>query len=173
MSSYNNGFTREDIEVLPGCAFFEPEGEAGFCLGFTREGSVMTVEQGLQAVNADEVGETPLDHFMTGVKARIELVLLETDLAQIVKVIPTATLTAGRLTFGGVPGGKAAVGRVYHRPFAYPDGSRDILLHRATNISDQSFTHKHTDPDSVTCAFEGTADLTKSDGDLLGGVGQA
>lgn len=171
-NSYNNA-AFDDAEVLrePGCAFWTDDTGRLF-LGFTEEGATLELNPNQEAQLADETGSTPLHHVNLGDTARITLNMLETTLARIARICPTISLVGGFLRFGSVPGQQMPQGEIVHRPFSAPDGSRDLILHAATNIADQSFVHNSKEPMKVTCTFEGHMDENENDGSFLGGIGQ-
>ena len=141
-------------------------------LGYTREGATLGITQGGEAQNADEGGDTPLHHVSKGATARMTLDALETNLARFALLCPTATYAGGLLRFGVTPGTRLAQRRIVHRPFAYPDGSMDLVIENASMIGDQSFAHKHSEPMVLTCVFEGCLDETQDSGALVNaGIG--
>jgi hypothetical protein len=165
-------FDNAEIERQPGCAIWT-DSTGTIILGFTKEGASMPFTPGADMEKADEAGATPLHMVSMGETARIELIMLQTDLARWARVYPFATYTGGNLRFGMIPGQRLPTGKIAHRPFGYPDGSRDLVLEAAVNIADQNFVHNHTEPLVLSCAFEGTLVETNPDGQLLGGgIGQ-
>lgn len=172
MSSYSGpAFSDDEIQREPGCAFWT-DATGRIFLGFTEEGATLELTPNQEAQLADETGNTPLHHVNLGDTARITLNMLETTLARIARICPTISLVGGFLRFGSVPGQQMPKGEIVHRPFSTPDGSRDLILHAATNVADQSFVHNSKEPMKVTCTFEGHVDETQDDGELVGGIGQ-
>jgi len=170
MGSYSM-IDKDAVEALPGCAFWI-DNTGRIFLGVTENGAAMTMESNAQKITCDEGGNTPLKFLTGGDSARIELTMLETTFARMARVCPNMTLDGSILKFGAVPGQTMPTGTVFHRPFAYPDGSRDLILKNACNIADQNLMHKFDEPMKLTCSFEGVLDETADDGDLLtGGLG--
>ena len=169
------GFDKGAIRHLPGCAIWTDE-FGTILLGFSSkdEGAALEVNQNLEPQFADETGETPLYYFTKGETARISFPMLQTNLDRLARVVPTAELVGGVIRFGNRPGKQMPTGKIVHRPFSYPDGSRDLVLNNAINIADQNYVHKGADPMIVSCTFEGVVDEDQDDGQLLnGGIGQA
>ena len=77
----------------------------GVVLGITAAGSQITYEQIWREKTGDQTGQTVLDEDLVGEKMSIELTLKEFTVANLGRVIPGATVTAGAVKAGVQYGG--------------------------------------------------------------------
>lgn len=172
MNPYAIGFDKSEVERLPGCAFWT-DSFGTILLGYTKEGASLEVDPGLEEEVADESGNTPLQFVHVGDKCRLKLIMLETTLARMERVLPTSDLSGGELRFGVTPGTVAATGKIVHRPFAYGDGSHDLVVDQAVNIGKQVFSQKTKEVMTINCEFEAVLQENNASGNLTGaGIGQ-
>lgn len=138
-------------------------------LGFTKGGVEVSVETNTHEVTVDQMGETPINEYITSRSCKVTVPLAETTLENLVKIMPGATLItdSSEVTkkYVQVPTGvgssllKVAQELVLH-PIANAaeDKSDDFTIPRAATAGAMSYSYKLDDERIYSCEFKAYAD---------------
>lgn len=147
----------------------------GTDLGFTKGGVEVSVETQTHEVTVDQMGDTPINEYITSRSCTVTVPLAETTLENLVKVMPGATLvtdtTEQTKKYVTVPTAtgqsllKVAQVLILH-PIANAenDKSDDFTVMRAATAGAMSYSYKLDDERIFSCEFKAYAD---EDGNLF------
>ena len=147
----------------------------GTDLGFTKGGVEVSVETQTHEVTVDQMGDTPINEYITSRSCTVTVPLAETTLENLVKVMPGATLvtdtkvsTKKYVTVPTATGQsllKVAQVLILH-PIANAenDKSDDFTVMRAATAGAMSYSYKLDDERIFSCEFKAYAD---EDGNLF------
>lgn len=147
----------------------------GTDLGFTKGGVEVSVETQTHEVTVDQMGDTPINEYITSRSCTVTVPLAETTLENLVKVMPGATLvtdtkenTKKYVTVPTATGQsllKVAQVLVLH-PIANADNDKsdDFTVMRAATAGAMSYSYKLDDERIFSCEFKAYAD---EDGNLF------
>ena len=141
----------------------------GTDLGFTKGGVEVSVETQTHEVTVDQMGDTPINEYITSRSCTVTVPLAETTLENLVKVMPGATLvtdtTEATKKYVAVPTAtgqsllKVAQILVLH-PIANADNDKsdDFTVMRAATAGAMSYSYKLDDERIFSCEFKAYAD---------------
>ena len=145
-------------------------------LGFTKGGVEVNVETTTHEVTVDQMGETPINEYITARTCTVTVPLAETTLDNLVKIMPGATLVTDKTTpdtkkYVQVPVGtgqsllKVAQELVLH-PIANADENKldDFTVMKAATAGALQFSYKLDEERIYSCEFKAYAD---KDGNLF------
>lgn len=147
----------------------------GTDLGFTKGGVEVSVETQTHEVTVDQMGDTPINEYITSRSCTVTVPLAETTLENLVKVMPGATLvtdtTESTKKYVTVPTAtgqsllKVAQVLILH-PIANADNDKsdDFTVMRAATAGAMSYSYKLDDERIFSCEFKAYAD---EDGNLF------
>ena len=147
----------------------------GTDLGFTKGGVEVSVETQTHEVTVDQMGDTPINEYITSRSCTVTVPLAETTLENLVKVMPGATLVTDTVeatkkyvtvpTATGQSLLKVAQTLVLH-PIANADSDKsdDFTVMRAATAGAMSYSYKLDDERIFSCEFKAYAD---EDGNLF------
>lgn len=147
----------------------------GTDLGFTKGGVEVSVETQTHEVTVDQMGDTPINEYITSRSCTVTVPLAETTLENLVKVMPGATLVTDTQetskkyvtvpTATGQSLLKVAQVLVLH-PIANADNDKsdDFTVMRAATAGAMSYSYKLDDERIFSCEFKAYAD---EDGNLF------
>ena len=147
----------------------------GTDLGFTKGGVEVSVETQTHEVTVDQMGDTPINEYITSRSCTVTVPLAETTLENLVKVMPGATLvtdtkesTKKYVTVSTATGQsllKVAQVLILH-PIANADNDKsdDFTVMRAATAGAMSYSYKLDDERIFSCEFKAYAD---EDGNLF------
>lgn len=147
----------------------------GTDLGFTKGGVEVSVETQTHEVTVDQMGDTPINEYITSRSCTVTVPLAETTLENLVKVMPGATLvtdtqetTKKYVTVPTATGQsllKVAQVLILH-PIANADNDKsdDFTVMRAATAGAMSYSYKLDDERIFSCEFKAYAD---EDGNLF------
>lgn len=138
-------------------------------LGFTKGGVEVSVETNTHEVMVDQMGETPINEYITSRTCKVTVPLAETTLENLIKIMPGATLIADTSDdskkYVQVPTGvgqsllKVAQELVLHPVAnANEDKSDDFTIPRAATAGALSYSYKLDDERIYSCEFKAYAD---------------
>lgn len=173
--------TAKDINIGVCDVLYYPIGVTiPVALGLSQGGMTLKYEPKFHELKADQMGETPLDDVLIGETVTVEGVILDTSLAKILALMPTASADSDKdqlkaVTFGSRPGLRVTdfAGKfVLHPVAAGDDYSRDIIIHFGANTGGMELAGKLDDEWKLNLVIKGYYDDTKPDGDRLFRIGQ-
>ena len=141
----------------------------GTDLGFTKGGVEVSVETQTHEVTVDQMGDTPINEYITSRSCTVTVPLAETTLENLVKVMPGATLvtdtqetTKKYVTVPTATGQsllKVAQVLILH-PIANADNDKsdDFTVMRAATAGAMSYSYKLDDERIFSCEFKAYAD---------------
>lgn len=147
----------------------------GTNLGFTKGGVEVTVETETHEVTVDQMGETPINEYITSRTCTVSVPLAETTLENLVKIMPGATLVTDSSEadkkYVQVPVGtgqsllKVAQALVLH-PIANDDAdkSEDFTVMKAATAGALNYSYMLDEERIFNCEFKAYAD---DDGNLF------
>ena len=147
----------------------------GTDLGFTKGGVEVSVETQTHEVTVDQMGDTPINEYITSRSCTVTVPLAETTLENLVKVMPGATLvtdtqetTKKYVTVPTATGQsllKVAQVLILH-PIANADNDKsdDFTVMRAATAGAMSYSYKLDDERIFSCEVTAYAD---EDGNLF------
>lgn len=147
----------------------------GTDLGFTKGGVEVSVETQTHEVTVDQMGDTPINEYITSRSCTVTVPLAETTLENLVKVMPGATLVTDTQetskkyvtvpTATGQSLLKVAQVLILH-PIANADNDKsdDFTVMRAATAGAMSYSYKLDDERIFSCEFKAYAD---EDGNLF------
>lgn len=149
-------------------------------LGHTKGGVEVTYTPEFADILADMYGTTPVDKALVGEVITIKVPLAESQVANLAKAIPLSTLTggtSGRTTIGKQAGarlGALAASLVLH-PLVNGAGvlDDDVVIHKAVAHGEVVLPFMVDEERVVEVEFIALIDTTKSDGNLLGHIGDS
>lgn len=139
---------------------------------------------GVEVTYSPEYHETKVDkytgvveRFLIGEKFGAKVPLAEFTLDVIKAAIPNSTKTSTKLTIGSNAGKRlstSAATLVLH-PVAneVSDRSDDVVIYKAAVTNEITIAHKNDGEKILEAMFEGLVDETRSDGNLLGLIGDS
>lgn len=138
-------------------------------LGFTKGGVEVTVETSTHEVTVDQMGETPINEYITSRTCTVNVPLAETTLENLVKIMPGATMitdaTDDTKRYVEVPTGvgssllKVAQPLVLHPVAnAEEDKSDDFTIARAATAGALNYSYQLDEERIYTCEFKAYAD---------------
>lgn len=151
---------------------------AGTDLGFSKGGVTFTYSPEYADLLADTYGKTPIDKALVGEVVTVKVPFTEPQIARLKKAIPLGVNTvAGRLTFGSTAGqrllAQAAQLVLHPQNNTAGDRSEDIVLHKAVVHKEVALNFEVDNQRVTEVEFVALIDTTKSDGNLLGFVGDS
>ena len=141
----------------------------GTDLGFTKGGVEVSVETQTHEVTVDQMGDTPINEYITSRTCTVTVPLAETTLENLVKIMPGATLIADTADetkkYVSVPTAtgqsllKVAQELILH-PIANADEDKsdDFTLPKAATAGAMSYSYKLDDERIYSCEFKAYAD---------------
>ena len=141
----------------------------GTDLGFTKGGVEVTVETETHEVTVDQMGNTPINEYITSRTCTVTVPLAETTLENLVKIMPGATLvtdsTEETKKYVEVPVGtgqsllKIAQTLVLH-PIANADTDKsdDFTIAKAATAGALNYSYMLDEERIFTCEFKAYAD---------------
>lgn len=158
--------------------FYTPPGETEeVYLGLTKGGGEFTYEADWHDINEiDQFGTTIVDSILIGEKASYKTNVVDTSLAAIKRVAPTASDADGKaLTFGQRPGLRMQplAGRLRIHPVSagMSDKSRDVIIYKAGSKTNLNLQYKLDAEWVVPCEWSAYPDETRPLGDQLFRIG--
>jgi hypothetical protein len=151
----------------------------GVDLGHTKGGVTFSYSPEYTDITADKYGNTPIDKVLTGEILTVTVPLAEPQVARIKEIIPLSTEvgTNGRATIGKVAGSRllAQAAQLVLHPLNNAANvlTEDIVLHKAVVHGEVSMNFEVDNERVVEVEFIALIDTTKSDGNLLGFVGDS
>lgn len=141
----------------------------GTDLGFTKGGVEVSVETQTHEVTVDQMGDTPINEYITSRTCTVTVPLAETTLENLVKIMPGATLIADTADetkkYVSVPTAtgqsllKVAQELILH-PIANADEDKsdDFTVPKAATAGAMSYSYKLDDERIYSCEFKAYAD---------------
>lgn len=138
-------------------------------LGFTKGGVEVSVETSTHEVTVDQMGETPINEYITSRSCTVTVPLAETTLENLVKIMPGATLVVDSADTEKkhviVPTGtgqslmKVAQELILH-PIANSDEDKsdDFTVPRASTAGALNYSYKLDEERIYNCEFKAYAD---------------
>jgi hypothetical protein len=149
----------------------------GTDLGHTKGGVTVEYEPVIQDITVDKYGETPSEKVLTGEHLRATVPLAESTIANIGNAIPAGTTTDSKITLGGQVGDRllALAGELVLHPIANDsdDLSEDVVIYKAVAVETVELPFMVDEERVVEVTFEGMIDESRSDGDMLGLIGDS
>lgn len=148
----------------------------GVDLGHTKGGVTVTYEPEIHDITVDLYGSTPAEKVLIGQKLKAKVPLAESSIANLTVAIPESTVDGTNLTFGGEVGLRmsSVAGELVLHPIANDtDLSEDIIIYSAVVVSTLEIPFKVDAERILEIEFEGMIDETKSDGNMLGMIGDS
>ena len=150
----------------------------GLDLGHTKGGVEVSYEPVYKDVQVDQYGETVYDKVLIGEKWTAKVPLAEKTIANIRNAIPQGEFAGAankRMTIGHNSGqsGRADAQQLVLHPLAEGTRAYDIVFYKAYAMGTVVLNHKVDEETIVECEFIALIDETKSDGNLLGLIGDS
>lgn len=147
----------------------------GTDLGFTKGGVQVAVETETHEVTVDQMGNTPINEYITSRTCTVTVPLAETTLDNLVKIMPGATLvtdtTENTKKYVQVPTGtgqsllKVAAELILHpQANADEDKSEDFTVMKAATAGAMTYSYMLDEERIFECQFKAYAD---EDGNLF------
>lgn len=154
------------------CDVYFNERKMGFTIG------------GVEYVYTPEYHETKVDQitgvierFLIGEKVSAKVPLAETILTNLKDAIAHATDNTSSLTFGSKTGKRASsvahLLRLHPQEFADEDDRFDVRIYKAHSTGEITLGFKTDGERIAEVMFEGLADTSRSDGNMLGMIGDS
>lgn len=151
----------------------------GTDIGHTAGGVEVSYEPTFAPIKVDKYGDTAVDDKLTGETLKVKIPFAEYTIANLNKAIANSTLAGSgnaRITIGSASGksnfSKAAQ-IVIHPLDASTSRAYDIVLYKASPISEVALQHKVDEQKIIMVEFKAYIDETKSDGNYLGLIGDS
>ncbi len=150
----------------------------GVDLGHTMGGVEVIYKPEYHDSSVDAYGKSLIEKYLIGESLSAKVPLAEFTLANLKKAMPQAVLSsATKLTIGAKAGKRStedAIQVVLH-PIANADADRseDVVIYKAICASEITLNMKNDQEKVIECEFVGLIDETKSDGNLLGLIGDS
>lgn len=139
---------------------------------------------GCEAIYSPEYHETKVDEFtgvverwLVGEKLGVKVPLAENTQQTLLKAITHATDAGAYVTIGSKAGKRSSThaGRIRLHPIgnATNDRSDDVILNKAHSTGEITIGYKNDGEQIIETMFEGLADETRSDGAMLGLIGDS
>jgi hypothetical protein len=146
-------------------------------LGHTKGGVTVSYEPEIHDITVDQFGSTPGEKVLIGQRLMATVPVAESTMANLTIAIPAGDAGASSIKLGGEVGARLSAGAdtlVLH-PIANDsdDLSEDVVIYKAivTNTIEVPFM---VDAERILeLVFEGIIDETRSDGDMLGIIGDS
>jgi hypothetical protein len=152
---------------------------SGIDIGHTAGGVEVTYEPEYADVVVDKYGNTVVDKKLIGEKMTVKVPFAEYTIANLNKAIAESTLAGSgnaRLTIGS-KSGKSLLAKsaqiVIHPQDAGASRAYDIVLYKASPVSEITLQHKLDEQKTIMVEFQAFVDETKSDGNYLGLIGDS
>ncbi len=141
----------------------------GVNLGFTKGGVEVAVETNTHEVTVDQMGETPINEYITSRTCTVTVPLAETTIENLVKIMPGATLVTDAtddkkkhvIVPTGVGSSLLAIAQelVLH-PIANADEDKsdDFTIMKAATPGAMSYSYKLDEERIFSCEFKAYAD---------------
>jgi hypothetical protein len=145
-------------------------------LGHTKGGVTVTYEPEIHDITVDAYGTTPAEKVLIGQKLRATVPLAEASLANLSVALPAGTADADAITLGGTVGLRLSTvaGELVLHPTANTgDLSEDVVIYNAVVINTVSIPFMVDSEGVVEVEFEGMIDESRTDGDMLGLIGDS
>lgn len=138
-------------------------------LGFTKGGVEVAVETNTHEVTVDQMGETPINEYITSRTCTVTVPLAETTLENLVKIMPGATLVADTESadkkYVNVPTGVGTslldvCQELRLHPIAKPDEDKsdDFTVPKAATPGAMSYSYQLDEERIFSCEFKAYAD---------------
>lgn len=149
----------------------------GVSLGHTIGGVEVTYSPEYHETSVDQYGSSLVEKWLIGERFNAKVPMAEFTVAKLAKAMPQGTLSGAKLTVGKVAGQRAsdeAVQLVLH-PVANVanDRSEDVVLYKAVATSEIVIGHKNDGEKILEVVFDALIDESRSDGNLLGLIGDS
>lgn len=139
---------------------------------------------GVEATYSPEYHESKVDQYsgmiekyLIGEKWSAKVPLAEFTLANINKAIGESTLSGGKVTLGSKAGKRASAhaAQLVLHPIANSAGDRseDVVIWKAVSTGELVIGMKNDGEKILECTFEGLVDESRTDGSLLGLIGDS
>lgn len=146
-------------------------------LGHTKGGVTVTYEPDIHDINVDQYGSSPAEKVLIGQKLRATVPLAETSIANLAIAIPEGEAGAESIKIGGNVGlrlsGEAETLVLHPIANDSDDLSEDVVIYKAIVTNSIDIPFKVDEERVVELEFEGIIDETRSDGDMLGLIGDS
>lgn len=148
-------------------------------LGHTKGGVTVSYSPEYADITVDQYGSTPVDKSLIGEMLTVKVPLAESQVANIAKAIPLSTLAGagdGRATVGKEAGarlGAVAAKLVLHPLVNGADLSEDVVIHKAVVHGELEIGYNNEDERLIEVEFVALVDTSKSNGNLLGHIGDS
>lgn len=162
-----------NVQVGPCSVVFK-----GIDLGHTKGGCEVSYEPTHHDVSVDKYGETVVQKFLLGEKLTVKVPLAEFLISNLAVAIPQgeyAGAANARRTIGAAAGKKATddSGQLVLHPLIEGTRRHDIVIHKAYVSSTIVLPIRPDEEKIIEVTFEALLDETKSDGNLLGFIGDS
>lgn len=150
----------------------------GTDLGHTMGGVEVIYKPEFHETSVDLYGKSRTESFLIGESLSAKVPLAEFTLANLKKAMPSATLSsATKLTIGARAGKRLtdSTAQLILHPIANAanDRSEDVVIYKAGVTSETTIPMKNDQEKVIEVEFTGHIDESKSDGNLLGLIGDS
>ena len=147
-------------------------------MGHTIGGVTVTYKPKFHDVKVDKYGDSIVEKFLVGEALEAEANLAEWTLANLTDAIAESTAQGDdSISMGSVSGKKASDqgGLLVLHPLAYADSVRDydVSIYKAVVSGEVKIENKNDGEKVLPVKFEGLIDENRSDGNLLGFIGDS
>lgn len=147
-------------------------------MGHTIGGVTVTYSPDYYKSKVDKFGSSTVESFLVGEQLTAECNLAEFTLANLQDAINQSTLQGDDSVSVGSNAGKKAsanAGLLVLHPLAAGSGVRDydVSIYKAVIVSELTIEHKTDGEKVIPCMFEGLVDENRSDGNMLGFIGDS
>lgn len=148
----------------------------GVDLGHTQGGVVLHYEIETHDTLVDKYGNTPIEKYLLGEKLYVTVPMAEYVLEKMELAIPLGTVAGQKMQIGSVAGKKMSdySGQLILHPLEMgSDKDLDVIIYKAVAVSNVEVTFGADSERIMSVEFHGIIDETKSDGNLLGMIGDS
>ncbi len=149
----------------------------GTTVGHTIGGVTVTYTPEYHETKVDKFGSTNVEKFLIGEKLTAKVPIAQITLANIKKAIPFGTIVGGKITIGKTAGQRASslASQLVLHPIANAtnDRSDDVVMYKAVQTGEIVIEHKNDGEKILETMYEALVDESKSDGNLLGLIGDS
>lgn len=147
-------------------------------MGHTIGGVTVTYSPDYYETKVDKFGSSVVEKFLVGERMSAEANLAEFTLANLQDAINQATLQGDdSVSVGSTAGKKASAnaGLLVLHPLAAGSGVRDydVAIYKAVVTSELKIEHKNDGEKVLPVTFDGLIDENRSDGNMLGFIGDS
>jgi hypothetical protein len=145
----------------------------GVALGHTKGGVKVSYKPSYEDIIVDMYGKSVADKVLSGEAWEIKIPMAETQIANILKTIPTSTDGGAYKKFGSQAGARLGLtaGELKLHPSGVTGTGEDWVFYKAVVASDIEYTYKVDEENVAEVTFIALIDETKSNGNLHGHIG--